>query len=83
MNKREVIVTVAGTAGAGKSAIQAVIFEALREKGFEVEMESLDFQVESEAISHGQMLLEYVPELVNKIKVIVKEKQISRLNGFQ
>lgn len=83
MNKREVIVNVAGSAGAGKSTIQAVIFEALREKGFEVEIESLDFQVESEAINHGQMLLEHLPELVDKIKVIVKEKQISRLNGFQ
>lgn len=82
MSKNEIKITVAGHAGTGKSTIQMVIIKALLEKGFEVEMRSLDYLNELAALRNGEELIERnLPELVDKVKVTVEEQQLRRAFG--
>ena len=79
MTKKHIQIDVSGYSGTGKSTIQMIVVNALREKGFEVEMKSLDFNNEMDAICNGQQLVErYLPELANNVKVTVQEQQLRR-----
>jgi adenylylsulfate kinase-like enzyme len=52
LTRNKLEIHVVGTAASGKSAIQLIIAEALKEKGFNVKVNSIDHESEEEFFSN-------------------------------
>ena len=80
MKNNELAVHVVGTANTGKSTIQLIISQALKEHGFNVELTSNDFDSEEELIqAHTQTQSERIEAVKEKINLItINEVQAVR-----
>lgn len=71
MGPNELAVHVVGTANTGKSTIQLIIAQALKEHGFNVEVTSNDFDTEEEFIqAHEPTQYERIEAVKDKIDLI-------------
>ncbi len=80
MGPNELAVHVVGTANTGKSTIQLIISQALKEHGFNVEVTSNDFDSEEDLIqAHVPTQFERIEAVKEKINLItVNEVQAVR-----
>jgi hypothetical protein len=70
----KVTITVAGTAGVGKSSVAGAVVKALLNLGFDVD----DSAVCTEAPELKETRYQNISNIVDKVRIVVEEKQLNR-----
>ena len=81
MNNKEILITITGVCGSGKSNISYFLLKYLRENGFNISLESSspDFESEEDFIEQLSVRNEMaISHLKQDRKILLKEVQVSR-----
>ena len=70
----KVTITIAGHAGTGKSSVAGAVVKALRNLGFDVD----DSGVCVDTPELKETRYQNCPNIVDKVKIVVEEKQLNR-----
>jgi len=82
-NRNELVIHVVGTSASGKSAIQLIIAEALKDKGFNVKINSSDHESEDDFFDTYKNNQELRESSVLKLNDLITINEVQSVKKFK